>query len=67
MEERITELELKFMQQELVIQELNDTVFRQEQMISRLERQINRLSELLRAFDPATIRDQRDEENPPHY
>lgn len=67
MEERITELELRFMQQERVLQELNETVFRQEQLISRLERKLNQLSELLRSFDPAIIRSQIEEEPPPHY
>jgi len=67
MEERITELELRFMQQERTIQELNETVFRQEQIISRLERQMRLLSEQFRAFDPATIRDLDEEERPPHY
>jgi SlyX protein len=67
MEERITELELRFMQQERTIQELNDTVFRQEQILSRLERQFNLLSEQFRSFDPTSIRDQDEDERPPHY
>lgn len=67
MEERINELELRFMQQEHIIQELNDTVFRQEQMLLRLERRLNRLSEQFISFDPALIRDLSEEESPPHY
>ncbi len=67
MEERITELELRFMQQERTIQELNETVCRQEQIISRLERQVHLLSEQFREFDPAAIRGLDEEERPPHY
>lgn len=67
MEERITELELRFMQQERIIQELNETVFRQEQAISRLERQFRLLGEQLRSFAPSSILAQDDDERPPHY
>ena len=67
MEDRLTELELRFMQQERTIQELNDAVFRQEQIIFRLERQFKLLSEQFRSVDPAMIRDQDGEERPPHY
>jgi SlyX protein len=67
MEDRITELELRFMQQERIIQELNETVFRQEQVISRLERQFRLLSEQLRSFAPSSILGQDSDERPPHY
>ncbi len=67
MEERITELELRFMQQEHTIQELNETVFRQEQAISRLERRLRLMGEQLRAFAPSSIIDPDDDERPPHY
>lgn len=67
MEERITELELRFMQQERTLQELNETVFRQERIISRLERQFKLLSEQLRSLDPASLLEQEQDERPPHY
>jgi SlyX protein len=67
MEERITELELRFMQQERMIQELNETVFRQEQVITRLERQVRVLVDQLRSFAPSSIFDQDGDERPPHY
>lgn len=67
MEERITELELRFMQQERTIQELNETVFRQELSISRLERQFKLLSEQVRSFGPAGSLEQVEDERPPHY
>lgn len=67
MEERITDLELRYMQQERIIQELNETVFRQEQILSRLERQVNLLSEQLRSFAPSSMIGQDVDERPPHY
>jgi len=67
MEERITELELRFMHQEHIIQELNETVYRQEQIIARLELGFSLISEQLRTLEPSTTRDPDEEERPPHY
>lgn len=66
MEERITDLELRFMHQEKTIQELNDTVYRQEQALVRLERQVAMLVEQLRSLPPAAG-EQDLVERPPHY
>ena len=41
MEERITDLEVRFMHQEKIISDLNDTVCRQELAIVRLERELH--------------------------
>lgn len=65
-DERITELELRFMHQENNIQELNDAVYRQEQAIVRLERQVAMLVEQLRSLPPAAGEQDQDE-RPPHY
>jgi len=67
MEERITELELRFMHQEHIIQELNETVYRQEQIIARLEQGFSLISEQMRTLEPSTTRDPDEEERPPHY
>jgi len=67
MEERITELELRFMHQEHIIQELNETVYRQEQIIARLEQGFILISEQMRTLEPSTTRDPDEEERPPHY
>ena len=67
LEERITELELRFMHQEHTIQELNETVYRQEQVIVRLEREFSQLSEQLRMSVASSGREQDEEERPPHY
>lgn len=67
MKDRIIELELRFMHQEQTIQELNETVYRQEQIIARLEQGFSMISEQLRTLDPSTTRDPDEEERPPHY
>ena len=67
MEERITELEVRFMHQEHTIQELNETVWRQELIIARLEQGLSLINEQLRTLNPSTARDPDEEERPPHY
>jgi len=67
MEERLTDLELRYMQQEKIIQELNDTVYRQELTIVRLERDMTLLREQVMMLAPSASGSPEDEEPPPHY
>jgi SlyX protein len=67
MEERITELELRFMHQEKTIHELNETVCRQELAIARLERELGRMREQVMTMSPSINRSADEEEPPPHY
>ena len=67
MEERITELELRFMHQEKTIGELNETVCRQEVAIARLERELGRIQEQFSSMSPSINRTADEEEPPPHY
>ncbi len=67
MEERITELELRFMQQENTLQELSDTVYRQEQTIVRLERELGIIAQQLRTVVASNAGDVDADERPPHY
>lgn len=67
MEERITELELRFMHQENTINELNETVCRQEVAIARLERELGRMREQFSLLTPSINRTAGEEEPPPHY
>lgn len=67
MEERITELELRFMHQEHTINELNETVCRQELAIVRLERELGRMREQFLTLSPSINRTSDEEEPPPHY
>jgi SlyX protein len=66
MESRITELEIKLSLGEDQIEELNRTVFRQQQQIDLLQAQIRELYLLLQpeaASEPRNLRD----DIPPHY
>jgi len=67
MEERITELELRFMHQEKTITDLNETVCRQELAIARLERELGRVREQFMTLSPSINRTPDEEEPPPHY
>lgn len=67
MEERLTELELRFMQQEKTLQELSDVVYRQEQQIMTLEKAVLLLTQQLRSMAASTAVEADSEERPPHY
>lgn len=64
---RVNELELRFMHQERTIQELNESVYRQEQVIARLERGLGLLNEQFSTLAPSVVREPDEEERPPHY
>ena len=66
MESRIEGLECKLMDAEDQIETLNLTVFRQQQRIERLERQLEELRQTVVSKLPASGRRPEDE-IPPHY
>jgi SlyX protein len=67
MEERLTDLESRYMQQERTIQELLDLVYRHEQSIDRLGREMAEIREQLQIALPSLVERPEDEEPPPHY
>jgi uncharacterized coiled-coil protein SlyX len=67
MEERINELELRFMQQERTIQDLDEIVCRQEQILEYLQREFATLKQQFLVMSPSVSRDPDQEEPPPHY
>jgi len=67
MEERLNELEIRYMQQEVTIQELNEIVCRQELLLEHLRRDFSTLKEQLMTMSPSVSRDSDQEEPPPHY
>ena len=67
MEERINELEMHYMQQEVTIQELNDIVCRQELLLEQLRRDFAMLKDQVMTMSPSVSRDPDQEEPPPHY
>lgn len=66
MESRLIALETKISFAEDLLDELNRTVFRQQQQIEQLQQQIRLLYQQMQASGPAERRDLR-EEIPPHY
>jgi len=67
MEDRLTELEIRLTHQERTLEELNETVCRQEIAQERLEREMRLLREQVKLLLPSLIQSQDEEEPPPHY
>ena len=67
MDERLTDLETRYMHQERSIHELLDTVFRQQQELDRLSREVEQLREQVCSALPSLVMRPEDEEPPPHY
>lgn len=67
MNERLTDLEIRFMHQERTIQELNEIVCRQELSIERLERDLRAMQEQVKEALPSLNRTEDEEDPPPHY
>lgn len=67
MEERIDELELRYMHQEKTIGELNEIVCQQGLAIELLKRELTQLKQQSLLMNPSVTRDPDQEEPPPHY
>ena len=67
LEIRVIEIESRLSFQEHTLQELNDVVTRQQQQIDALVREIQTLTDRLRAATPSPIGPLEDEKPPPHY
>jgi SlyX protein len=66
MDTRMSELEVKLSFAEDLLETLNATVYRQQQQIDRLQREVRELREQIRAAAPAEPHSLRDD-IPPHY
>jgi SlyX protein len=65
MEERIAELELRYTEQQRMLQELSDVVYAQTRVVERLELEVAALREKVVA-EPGLV-DSTVDELPPHY
>jgi len=65
MEERITELELRFTEQERMLQELSSVLFAQQRELDALRAQVANLEKKLQA-EPGLV-DASEKDRPPHY
>jgi len=66
MEERIVELELRFTEQQRLLQELSDVVYAQAQSLERLEHELAAMGQKLAAMEPGLV-DTTFVERPPHF
>ena len=66
MEERIVELELRFTEQQRLLQELSDVVYAQAQSLERLEHELAAMGQKLAAMEPGLV-DATVVERPPHF
>jgi len=66
MEERIVELELKFTEQQRLLQELSEVIWAQGRSIERLEHELAAMGQKLAAMEPGLV-DATVVERPPHF
>ena len=66
MEERIVELELRFTEQQRLLQELSDVVYAQAQSLERLEHELAAMGQKVAAMEPGLV-DANVMERPPHF
>lgn len=66
MESRITDLEIKISYTEDLVEELNRTIFRQQQQIDLLAKELRNLRDQVQNNQPQEFRSLRDD-IPPHY
>ncbi|MRR58310.1 MAG: SlyX family protein [Deltaproteobacteria bacterium] len=67
MQDRITDIEIKLMHHENIIQQLNEVVTRQELEIETLRHDMQQMLRHLQMITPSLVRDVLEEEPPPHY
>ncbi len=67
MDTRLTELEIRYMQQDRTLRELSDVVYRQELAIERLKRELEQLRDQVGEINGGGMSESVDEPPPPHY
>lgn len=66
-DDRLIDLELRYMHQEQTIADLSDVVYRQSLIIEQLQRDISQMREQIQLTSPSLNRSPDEEEPPPHY
>lgn len=67
MDERMTDLEIRLAHLEAAIDELTQTVLRQQQALTATGKQLEFIKSLLGDLSPAAVRPLSEETPPPHY
>ncbi len=67
MDDRLTELEIQVTHQQRQVDELNELVYRQQQIIAGLSAQLGQIKEQLQMVLPSLVKEPEEETPPPHY
>ena len=67
LEERVTELEIQLTHQQRQVEELNEFVFRQQQVIDQMAGELRQIKEQLQMLLRSLVKEPEEEEPPPHY
>ena len=67
MENRIAELEIKFMEQEQILESLSQQVYLQQKEIAMLTQSIQIIKDRMASMAQSPVADAADETPPPHY
>ncbi len=67
MSERLTELEIKFMEQEQTLEALSQQVYLQQKDIALLIQQVNVLKDRMKSLAQSPVASAAEETPPPHY
>ncbi|MFZ1342034.1 SlyX family protein [Thiothrix eikelboomii] len=67
MQDRLTELEIKFMEQEQTLEALSEQVYLQQKAIFNLTQQLAILADRLKTLSVSAVASQAEETPPPHY
>lgn len=67
MDERLTELEIKFMEQADSLESLSNTVYQQQQTIQLLRLELQNVTNRLQSLSTSVMRPESEETPPPHY
>ena len=67
MEQRMAELEIKFMEQEHTLESLSEQVYLQQKEIARLTQMVEVMKDRLKAIAQSPVASAAEETPPPHY
>lgn len=67
MENRIAELEIKFMEQESTLESLSEQVYLQQREITNLTNQLEQMKDRLKSMAQSPVAPMAEETPPPHY
>ena len=67
MGDRIDDLEVQLTHQQCQVEELNELVYRQQQLIDLISAELRQIKEQLQIVLPSLTKEPEDETPPPHY